>query len=91
MNLKMNLLDAVHRNDELSEVLAQKEQQLEHQDKTSRAQTKVIKVTSFTWKSVHDSTVYHERHNFLQLGLGFHLFIYLFNNRTGSRRVDQFA
>ncbi|XP_032512145.2 trichohyalin-like isoform X2 [Danaus plexippus] len=44
MNLKMNLLDAVHRNDELSEVLAQKEQQLEHQDKTSRAQTKVIKV-----------------------------------------------
>ncbi|CAG9563575.1 unnamed protein product [Danaus chrysippus] len=44
MNLKMSLLDAVHRNDELSEILAQKEQQLEHQDKTSRAQTKVIKV-----------------------------------------------
>lgn len=45
MNLRMNLLDAVHRNEELSEILAQKEQQLEQQDKTSRAQARVIKVT----------------------------------------------
>lgn len=43
----MNLLDAVHRNEELSELLMQKEQQLEHQDKTSRAQARVIKVTFF--------------------------------------------
>lgn len=45
MNLRMNLLDTVHRNEELSEILAQKEQQLEQQDKTSRAQARVIKVT----------------------------------------------
>lgn len=45
MNLRMNLLDTVHRNEELSEFLAQKEQQLEQQDKTSRAQARVIKVT----------------------------------------------
>lgn len=44
MNLRMNLLDTVHRNEELSEILAQKEQQLEQQDKTSRAQARVIKV-----------------------------------------------
>ncbi|XP_073944817.1 uncharacterized protein [Choristoneura fumiferana] len=44
MNLRMGLLEAVHRNEELSEVLAQKEQQLEQQDKTSRAQARVIKV-----------------------------------------------
>lgn len=47
MNLRMNLLDTVHRNEELSEILAQKEQQLEQQDKTSRAQARVIKVTFF--------------------------------------------
>ncbi|KAI8436122.1 hypothetical protein MSG28_004223 [Choristoneura fumiferana] len=41
---RMGLLEAVHRNEELSEVLAQKEQQLEQQDKTSRAQARVIKV-----------------------------------------------
>lgn len=45
MNLRMNVLDAVHRNEELSEILAQKEQQLEQQDKTSRSQARVIKVT----------------------------------------------
>lgn len=45
MNLRMGLLEAVHRNEEMSEVLAQKEQQLEQQDKTSRAQARVIKVT----------------------------------------------
>ncbi|XP_049865476.1 uncharacterized protein LOC126366410 [Pectinophora gossypiella] len=44
MNLRMSLLEAVHRNEELSEILAQKEQQLEQQDKTSRAQARVIKV-----------------------------------------------
>ncbi|CAG4940434.1 unnamed protein product [Colias eurytheme] len=44
MSLKMGLLDAVHRNEELSEMLAQKEQQLEQQDKTSRAQARVIKI-----------------------------------------------
>ncbi|XP_047523028.1 ribosome-binding protein 1-like isoform X2 [Pieris napi] len=38
MTLKMSLLDAVHRNEELSEMLAQKEQQLEQQDKTARTQ-----------------------------------------------------
>lgn len=43
----MNVLDAVHRNEELSEQLAQKEQQLEQQDKTSRAQARVIKVTLY--------------------------------------------
>lgn len=48
MNLRMNLLDSVHRNEELSEILAQKEQQLEQQDKTSRAQARVIKVTFVT-------------------------------------------
>lgn len=42
----MNLLDAVHRNEELSQILSQKEQQIEQQDKTSRAQARVIKVTS---------------------------------------------
>lgn len=41
----MSLLDAVHRNEELSEILLQKDQQLEQQDKTSRAQARVIKVT----------------------------------------------
>lgn len=45
MNLRMSLLDAVHRNEELSEILLQKDQQLEQQDKTSRAQARVIKVT----------------------------------------------
>ncbi|XP_045459861.1 paramyosin-like [Melitaea cinxia] len=44
MNLRMSLLDAVHRNEELSEILLQKDQQLEQQDKTSRAQARVIKV-----------------------------------------------
>lgn len=44
MNLRMSLLEAVHRNEELSEMLMQKEQQLEQQDKTSRAQARVIKV-----------------------------------------------
>lgn len=45
MNLKIALLEAVHRNEELSEQLIQKDQQLEQQDKTSRAQARVIKVT----------------------------------------------
>lgn len=40
----MGLLEAVHRNEELTEMLMQKEQQLEQQDKTSRAQARVIKV-----------------------------------------------
>ncbi|XP_022829661.1 myosin heavy chain, striated muscle-like isoform X2 [Spodoptera litura] len=40
MNLRMGLLEAVHRNEELSELLVQKEQQLEQQDKTSRAQVR---------------------------------------------------
>ncbi|XP_047545631.1 myosin heavy chain, muscle-like isoform X2 [Vanessa atalanta] len=40
MNMKMSLLDAVHRNEELSELLIQKDQLLEHQDKTSRAQVR---------------------------------------------------
>ncbi|KPJ20374.1 hypothetical protein RR48_06113 [Papilio machaon] len=44
MNLRMGLLEAVHRNEELTEMLMQKEQQLEQQDKTSRAQARVIKV-----------------------------------------------
>ncbi|CAH0668975.1 unnamed protein product [Spodoptera exigua] len=44
MNLRMGLLEAVHRNEELSELLVQKEQQLEQQDKTSRAQARVIKI-----------------------------------------------
>ncbi|KAJ2950728.1 hypothetical protein O0L34_g8989 [Tuta absoluta] len=44
MNLKMSLLDAVHMNEKLTEVLSQKEQQLEQQDKTSRAQARIIKV-----------------------------------------------
>ncbi|CAH2091841.1 unnamed protein product [Euphydryas editha] len=44
MSIRMSLLDAVHRNEELSELLIQKEQQLEQQDKTSRAQARVIKV-----------------------------------------------
>lgn len=46
MNLRMGLLEAVNKNEELSELLVQKEQQLEQQDKTSRAQARVIKVTS---------------------------------------------
>lgn len=50
MNLKMSLLESVHRNEELSEILMHKEQQLEQQDKTSRAQARVIKVTS--WISI---------------------------------------
>ncbi|XP_072941662.1 uncharacterized protein [Epargyreus clarus] len=40
MNLRMGLLEAVHKNEELSEMLVQKEQQLEQQDKTSRAQVR---------------------------------------------------
>ncbi|VVD03435.1 unnamed protein product [Leptidea sinapis] len=44
MSLKMGLLDSVHRNEELSESLMQKEQQLEQQDKTSRTQARIIKV-----------------------------------------------
>ncbi|XP_013175479.1 PREDICTED: centrosomal protein of 290 kDa isoform X2 [Papilio xuthus] len=40
MNLRMGLLEAVHRNEELTEMLMQKEQQLEQQDKTSRAQVR---------------------------------------------------
>ncbi|CAG9791880.1 unnamed protein product [Diatraea saccharalis] len=44
MNLRMSLLETVHRNEELTELLMQKEQQLEQQDKTSRAQARVIKV-----------------------------------------------
>ncbi|XP_059060207.1 centromere-associated protein E-like [Achroia grisella] len=43
-NLRMGLLETVHRNEELSEMLMQREQQLEQQDKTSRAQARVIKV-----------------------------------------------
>lgn len=42
----MKLLESVHRNEELSEVLVQKDQQIEQQDKTSRAQARVIKVTN---------------------------------------------
>ncbi|KAM3968305.1 uncharacterized protein ACR2FA_007674 [Aphomia sociella] len=44
LKLRMGLLETVHRNEELSEMLIQKEQQLEQQDKTSRAQARVIKV-----------------------------------------------
>ncbi|CAG5009636.1 unnamed protein product [Parnassius apollo] len=44
MQLRMALLEAVHKHEELSELLTQKEQQLEQQDKTSRAQARVIKV-----------------------------------------------
>ncbi|XP_045489192.1 myosin heavy chain, clone 203-like isoform X3 [Pieris rapae] len=44
MALKMSLLEAVHRNEELSEMLAQKEQQLEQQDKTARTQARFLKV-----------------------------------------------
>ncbi|XP_039745936.1 myosin heavy chain, muscle-like isoform X3 [Pararge aegeria] len=40
LSLRMNLLDAVHRNEDLSEALSQKEQMLEQQDKTSRAQVR---------------------------------------------------
>ncbi|XP_026746875.1 trichohyalin-like isoform X3 [Trichoplusia ni] len=40
MNLRMGLLEAVNKNEELSELLVQKEQQLEQQDKTSRAQVR---------------------------------------------------
>ncbi|CAB3225012.1 unnamed protein product [Arctia plantaginis] len=40
MNLRIALLEAVHRNEELSEQLIQKDQQLEQQDKTSRAQVR---------------------------------------------------
>ncbi|CAH2063442.1 unnamed protein product, partial [Iphiclides podalirius] len=44
MHLRMGLLEAVHRNEELTEILMQRDQQLEQQNKTSRAQAKVIKV-----------------------------------------------
>lgn len=44
MDLKMKLLDVVHRNEELSEILAKKDQELEQQDKNSRGQARVIKV-----------------------------------------------
>ncbi|XP_045489191.1 ribosome-binding protein 1-like isoform X2 [Pieris rapae] len=44
MALKMSLLEAVHRNEELSEMLAQKEQQLEQQDKTARTQARFLKI-----------------------------------------------
>lgn len=44
MNLHMNLLEAAHRNEELQEILMQKDQQIEQQDKTSRSQATVIKV-----------------------------------------------
>ncbi|XP_075972771.1 uncharacterized protein LOC142974369 isoform X2 [Anticarsia gemmatalis] len=40
MNLRMGLLESVHRNEELGEQLLQKEQQLDQQDKTSRAQVR---------------------------------------------------
>ncbi|XP_060800647.1 cingulin isoform X2 [Amyelois transitella] len=44
MKLRMGLLEAVHQKEELNEMLMQKEQQLEEQDKTSRAQARFIKV-----------------------------------------------
>ncbi|XP_047989053.1 myosin-11-like isoform X2 [Leguminivora glycinivorella] len=44
LDLRMKLLEEVHRNEELTEALAKKDQQLEQQDKTSRAQARVIKV-----------------------------------------------
>ncbi|XP_004927928.1 uncharacterized protein LOC101738576 [Bombyx mori] len=44
MDLKMKLLDVVHRNEELSEILAKKDQELEQQDKNSRGQARVIKI-----------------------------------------------
>ncbi|XP_053599581.1 golgin subfamily A member 4-like isoform X2 [Plodia interpunctella] len=40
MKLRMGLLEAVHQKEELNEMLLQKEQQLEEQDKTSRAQVR---------------------------------------------------
>ncbi|XP_063374769.1 uncharacterized protein LOC134662468 isoform X2 [Cydia amplana] len=44
LDLRMKLLEEIHRNEELTEVLAKKDRQLEQQDKTSRAQARVIKV-----------------------------------------------
>ncbi|XP_034825647.1 uncharacterized protein [Maniola hyperantus] len=44
MNLRMSLLDSVHRNEELSAMLSQRDQQLEQQEKTAKAQARVIKV-----------------------------------------------
>ncbi|XP_068628060.1 paramyosin-like [Battus philenor] len=40
MNLRMSLLETAHKNEELTEMLMQKDQQLEQQDKTSRAQVR---------------------------------------------------
>lgn len=44
MNLRIELLNAVHRSEDLSEEVAMKDQQIEQQEKTSRAQARVIKV-----------------------------------------------
>ncbi|XP_061706122.1 RB1-inducible coiled-coil protein 1-like isoform X2 [Cydia pomonella] len=44
LDLRMKLLEEIHRNEELKEALAKKDHQLEQQDKTSRAQARVIKV-----------------------------------------------
>ncbi|XP_063530740.1 myosin-14-like [Cydia strobilella] len=44
LGLRMKLLEEIHRNEELTEALAKKNHQLEQQDKTSRAQARVIKV-----------------------------------------------
>ncbi|GBP17089.1 hypothetical protein EVAR_8152_1 [Eumeta japonica] len=44
MALRMSLLEAAQRNEDLTDILAHKEQELEQQDKTSRAQARVIKV-----------------------------------------------
>ncbi|XP_045763782.1 myosin-9-like isoform X2 [Maniola jurtina] len=40
LSLRMSLLDSVHRNEELSAMLSKKDQQLEQQDKTSKAQVR---------------------------------------------------
>ncbi|XP_063635930.1 uncharacterized protein LOC134806556 isoform X2 [Cydia splendana] len=44
LDLRMKLFAEINRNEELTEALARKDHQLEQQDKTSRAQARVIKV-----------------------------------------------
>ncbi|XP_048481140.1 protein NETWORKED 1D isoform X3 [Plutella xylostella] len=44
LHLKMAVLDANHQNDALAEQLLQKEQQIDQQEKTSKAQGRVIKI-----------------------------------------------
>ncbi|XP_063379838.1 centriolin-like isoform X2 [Cydia fagiglandana] len=44
LDLRMKLFTEINRNEELMEALAKKDHQLEQQDKTSRAQARVIKV-----------------------------------------------